>query len=114
MTLKRSKVSYVHDQFCHEITTYFLFYLKVGESLKKINFTINLGEQVWFDSTGATAAKYDVVNWQRGLNGEVQFKAVGYYDASLPTEKQFVLNTEDIIWAGGIREVQTIHTMFLK
>ncbi|XP_053478336.1 extracellular calcium-sensing receptor-like [Ictalurus furcatus] len=77
---------------------------QVVEALQKVNFTTKLGEQVWFDSTGATAAKYDVVNWQRGFNGEVQFKAVGYYDASLPNGQQFVLNTEDIVWAGEKRE----------
>ncbi|KAK2847801.1 hypothetical protein Q7C36_009483 [Tachysurus vachellii] len=77
---------------------------QVGESLKKVNFTTKVGEQVWFDSTGATAAKYDVVNWQRGFNGEVQFKAVGYYDASLPAGQQFVLNSDDIIWAGEAKE----------
>ncbi|XP_053090987.1 extracellular calcium-sensing receptor-like [Pangasianodon hypophthalmus] len=77
---------------------------QVIEALKKVNFTTQLGEQVWFDSTGATAAKYDVVNWQRGFNGKVQFKAVGYYDASLPSGQQFVLNTEDIFWAGEKRE----------
>ncbi|XP_053478335.1 extracellular calcium-sensing receptor-like [Ictalurus furcatus] len=77
---------------------------QVVEALKKVNFTTKLGDHVWFDSTGATAAKYDVVNWQRGFNGEVQFKAVGYYDASLPNGQQFVLNTADIVWAGEKRE----------
>ncbi|XP_053090928.1 extracellular calcium-sensing receptor-like [Pangasianodon hypophthalmus] len=77
---------------------------QVVMSLKRVNFTTKVGEQVWFDSTGATAAKYDVVNWQRGFNGEVQFKVVGYYDASLPTGQQFVLNAEDIVWAGENRE----------
>ncbi|KAG7333491.1 hypothetical protein KOW79_003626 [Hemibagrus wyckioides] len=78
---------------------------QVTEALKKVNFTTRLGEQVWFDSTGATAAKYDVVNWQRGFNGEVEFKVVGYYDASLPSGQQFVLNAEDIVWAGEKREI---------
>ncbi|XP_060780417.1 extracellular calcium-sensing receptor-like [Neoarius graeffei] len=77
---------------------------QVVESLKKVNFTTKEGEQVWFDSTGATAAKYDVVNWQREFNGEVQFKTVGYYDASLPNGQQFVLNVEDIVWAGEKRQ----------
>ncbi|XP_053479630.1 extracellular calcium-sensing receptor-like [Ictalurus furcatus] len=77
---------------------------QVVEFLKKVNFTTKLGEQVWFDSTGATVAKYDVVNWQRGFNGEVQFKVVGYYDASLPSGQQFVLNDEDIVWAAETRE----------
>ncbi|XP_053534294.1 extracellular calcium-sensing receptor-like [Ictalurus punctatus] len=81
---------------------------QVVEALKKVNFTTKLGDHVWFDSTGATAAKYDVVNWQRGFNGEVQFKAVGYYDASLPNGQQFVLNTADIVWAGEKREPRSV------
>lgn len=60
---------------------------------------------MWFDSTGATSAKYELVNWQRGPDGGVQFKVVGYYDASLPTGQQFVLNESDIFWAGGKSEV---------
>ncbi|KAF5892186.1 extracellular calcium-sensing receptor-like, partial [Clarias magur] len=72
--------------------------------LKSINFTTKVGDKVWFDSTGAVAAKFDVVNWQRAGNGEVQFKVVGYYDASLPTGQQFVLNVDDIVWAGEKRE----------
>ncbi|XP_026783478.3 extracellular calcium-sensing receptor-like [Pangasianodon hypophthalmus] len=81
---------------------------QVVESLKKVNFTTKAGEQVWFDSTGATAAKYDVVNWQRGFNGEMQFKVVGYYDASLPSGKQFVLNANSISWAGGKSEPRSM------
>ncbi|XP_053534293.1 extracellular calcium-sensing receptor-like [Ictalurus punctatus] len=81
---------------------------QVVKSLKKVNFTTKLGDQVWFDSTGATAAKFEVVNWQRGFNGEVQFKVVGYYDASLPNGQQFVLNAEDIVWAGEKREPRSV------
>ncbi|XP_041734787.1 extracellular calcium-sensing receptor-like [Coregonus clupeaformis] len=74
---------------------------QVVESLKQVNFTIKTGDQVWFDSTGAAAAVYEVVNWARGADGSVQFKPVGYYDASLPPGQQFVLRTEDIMWPGG-------------
>ncbi|XP_066540271.1 extracellular calcium-sensing receptor-like [Hoplias malabaricus] len=77
---------------------------QVVESLKKVNFTTRTGEQVWFDSTGATAAKYDVINWQRGPDGEVIFKQVGYYDASLPPGKQFVITDKNIVWGGGQAE----------
>ncbi|XP_060733740.1 extracellular calcium-sensing receptor-like [Tachysurus vachellii] len=77
---------------------------QVIESLKKVNFTTKAGEEVWFDSTGATAAKYDVVNWQKGFGGEVEFKVVGNYDASLPSGQQFVLNAEDVVWAGSKKE----------
>ncbi|XP_056622665.1 extracellular calcium-sensing receptor-like [Triplophysa dalaica] len=70
-------------------------------ALKTINFTVKFGDRVWFDNTGSTIAQYEVVNWQQDKNGSIQFKAVGYYDASLPPDQRFVLNTEKIIWAGG-------------
>ncbi|XP_007231600.3 extracellular calcium-sensing receptor-like [Astyanax mexicanus] len=78
---------------------------QVVESLKKVNFTTKTGEQVWFDSTGATAAKYDVINWQRGPDGEVLFKQVGYFDASLPPGQQLVITAKNIVWAGGQAEM---------
>ncbi|XP_073671756.1 extracellular calcium-sensing receptor-like [Paramisgurnus dabryanus] len=74
---------------------------QVVEAFKKVNFTVKFGDRVWFDSTGATVAQYEVVNWQQDSDGSIQFKAVGYYDASLPPDQRFVLNTENIIWAGG-------------
>ncbi|XP_065134752.2 extracellular calcium-sensing receptor-like [Paramisgurnus dabryanus] len=74
---------------------------QVVEALKKVNFTVKFGDRVWFDSTGAAVALYEVVNWQQDSDGSIQFKAVGYYDASLPPDQRFVLNTEKIIWAGG-------------
>ncbi|XP_016331808.1 extracellular calcium-sensing receptor-like [Sinocyclocheilus anshuiensis] len=74
---------------------------QVVEALKNVNFTVKMGDRVWFDSTGATVAQYEVVNWQQNSDGSIQFKPVGYYDASLPPDQRFVLNTENIIWAGG-------------
>lgn len=78
------------------------------ESLKQVNFTIKNGDRVWFDSTGATAARYEVVNWQHGPDGSVQFIPVGYYDASLPPGQRFVLKTEAIVWPGGSKEVNIL------
>uniref|UniRef100_A0A3Q1ILY7 G-protein coupled receptors family 3 profile domain-containing protein n=1 Tax=Anabas testudineus TaxID=64144 RepID=A0A3Q1ILY7_ANATE len=78
---------------------------QVVESLKQVNFTIKNGDQVWFDSTGSAVAQYEVVNWQRGSDGSVQFKPVGYYDASLPPGQKFVLNAEVITWPGGKTEL---------
>lgn len=76
--------------------------------MKQVNFTTNNGDQVWFDSTGAAVARYEVVNWQRGSDDSVQFKPVGYYDASLPPGQKFVLKTEAIIWPGGKTEANII------
>ncbi|XP_048015102.1 extracellular calcium-sensing receptor-like isoform X1 [Megalobrama amblycephala] len=74
---------------------------QVVEALKKVNFTIKMGDYVWFDSTGAVVAQYEVVNWQQDSNGSIMFKPVGYYDASLAPGQQIMLNTDNIIWAGG-------------
>ena len=82
------------------------------EALQMVNFTIKTGDQVWFDSTGAAVARYEVVNWQRGANGSVQFKPVGYYDASLPPGEKFVLRTNDIMWPGGKTEADTFYLFF--
>lgn len=84
------------------------------ESLKRVNFTIKNGDQVWFDSTGAAVARYEVVNWQRGSDGSVHFKPVGYYDASLPPGQKFVLNTDAIMWPGGKTEANIITALSLS
>ncbi|KAM4590239.1 extracellular calcium-sensing receptor-like [Fundulus diaphanus] len=78
---------------------------EVVEALKHVNFTTNNGDKVWFDPTGAAVARYEVVNWQRGADQLVQFTPVGYYDASLPSGKKFVLNTEAIMWPGGTKQL---------
>ncbi|XP_039537634.1 extracellular calcium-sensing receptor-like [Pimephales promelas] len=79
---------------------------QVVKALKKVNFTMKMGDHVWFDSTGAVVAQYEVVNWQQDSNGSIKFKPVGYYDASLAPDQRFVLNTDNIIWAGGQLEHQ--------
>ncbi|XP_073710081.1 extracellular calcium-sensing receptor-like [Misgurnus anguillicaudatus] len=61
----------------------------VVDALKKVNFTVKFGDRVWFDSTGGVVAQYEVVNWQQDTDGSLQFKAVGYYDASLPPDQRF-------------------------
>lgn len=86
---------------------------QVVESLKQVNFSIKNGEQVWFDSTGAAVARYEVVNWQRGPDGSVHFKPVGYYDASLPMGQKFLLKTEDIVWPGEKEEANTVCNLTL-
>uniref|UniRef100_A0A4W6C6Q0 Olfactory receptor C family, g1 n=1 Tax=Lates calcarifer TaxID=8187 RepID=A0A4W6C6Q0_LATCA len=78
---------------------------QVVESLKQVNFTIKNGDQVWFDSTGAAVARYEVVNWQRGSDGSVHFKPVGYYDASLPRGTELPLSVCSESCHPGTRKV---------
>ncbi|XP_061072474.1 extracellular calcium-sensing receptor-like [Conger conger] len=77
---------------------------QVLEALKKVNFTLRTGEKVSFDSNGDPIARYELVNWQLGPDGVVEFKVVGYYDASLPSGQQFVMSPVSIVWAGGENE----------
>nr|XP_055031007.1 extracellular calcium-sensing receptor-like [Misgurnus anguillicaudatus] len=77
---------------------------QVVEALKKVNFTVKTGDHVWFNSTGETLPQYELLNWQQDSDGSIQFKPVGYYDASLPPDQRFVLKPENIIWAGGQQE----------
>ncbi|XP_043120080.1 extracellular calcium-sensing receptor-like [Puntigrus tetrazona] len=71
------------------------------EAIKKVNFSTNMGDNMWFDSTGGAVAQYEVVNWQQDSDGSFQFKSVGYYDASLPPHQRLQLDIKKIIWAGG-------------
>lgn len=87
----------------------YLDVFQIVESLKVVNLTTKNGEQVWFDGTGAAVARYEVVNWQRGSDGSVQFKPVGFYDASLPPGLRFLLKTENIMWPGDKREANICH-----
>ncbi|XP_064158991.1 extracellular calcium-sensing receptor-like [Anguilla rostrata] len=73
-------------------------------ALKNVNFTLETGEQVSFDSNGDPVARYDVLNWQLGPDGAVEFKMVGYYDAALPSGQQFVMSPVSMVWAGGQKE----------
>ncbi|XP_065134754.2 extracellular calcium-sensing receptor-like [Paramisgurnus dabryanus] len=78
---------------------------QVVEALNMVNFTVKFGDRVWFDSTGGAVPQYEVVNWQLDSDGSIQFKAVGYYDAALPSHQRFLLDTKSIIWAGGQLEM---------
>ncbi|XP_063060629.1 extracellular calcium-sensing receptor-like [Engraulis encrasicolus] len=78
---------------------------KVLEYLKKVNFTSKTGEQIFFDSRGDPAARYELVNWQPDDDGTLQFKSVGVYDTSAPSEQRFVLNQGGLTWAGGQSQV---------
>ncbi|KAJ8410727.1 hypothetical protein AAFF_G00186840 [Aldrovandia affinis] len=77
---------------------------QVLEALKKVNFSLETGEHVSFDSNGDPAARYEVVNWQLGPGGAVEFRVVGYYDASLPSGQQFVMSPVNMVWAGGQKQ----------
>ncbi|XP_048027266.1 extracellular calcium-sensing receptor-like [Megalobrama amblycephala] len=73
---------------------------QVLHSLQNVNFTMTSGQKVYFDKNGDPTARYELINWQKNGAGETNFITVGHYDASLPSEQQFVMNSINIIWEG--------------
>lgn len=75
------------------------------EYLRDVNFTVNTNENIFFDASGDPVARYDLVNWQPTKDGSLQFKLVGIYDSSLPSEQRLQINQESMLWAGNSAQV---------
>ncbi|XP_043121058.1 extracellular calcium-sensing receptor-like [Puntigrus tetrazona] len=73
---------------------------KVLQYMRDVSFTMNTGENIFFDASGDPVARYDLVNWQPAQDGSLQFKHVGVYDSSLPLEERLQVNQKLILWAG--------------
>uniref|UniRef100_A0A672PYT1 Extracellular calcium-sensing receptor-like n=1 Tax=Sinocyclocheilus grahami TaxID=75366 RepID=A0A672PYT1_SINGR len=74
---------------------------KVFRYMRDVRFTVKTGEDIFFDASGDPVARYDLVNWQPAGNGGLQFKNVGVYDSSLPSEKHLQVNQENVLWPGN-------------
>ncbi|XP_072551965.1 olfactory receptor CR1 [Salminus brasiliensis] len=69
------------------------------EHLKLVNFTTQLGEKFYFQD-GETPAVYDLVNWQRGPGGTLQYIPIGRVEGS-----QLIINESAISWPGNSEKV---------
>ncbi|XP_060779026.1 extracellular calcium-sensing receptor-like [Neoarius graeffei] len=78
---------------------------QVISELKKLHFTSTTGEDVYFDENGDPAARYELLNWQQGKDGQIVFVKVGFYDGSLQTHLQLSFNNISITWAQNKAEV---------
>uniref|UniRef100_A0A8C1RKL6 G-protein coupled receptors family 3 profile domain-containing protein n=1 Tax=Cyprinus carpio TaxID=7962 RepID=A0A8C1RKL6_CYPCA len=76
----------------------------VLDYMRDVRFTVKTGEDIFFDVSGDPAAKYDLINWQPADDGSLQFKYVGFYDSSLPSEQCLRVIQEHMIWAGNSRQ----------
>uniref|UniRef100_A0A8C4X5T1 Extracellular calcium-sensing receptor-like n=1 Tax=Erpetoichthys calabaricus TaxID=27687 RepID=A0A8C4X5T1_ERPCA len=79
--------------------------LQVLQYLQKVNFSANNGEYVNFDINGDPPARYELVNWQLSINGIIEFVTIGFYDASLPEGKQFIMKNKSIVWANNDNKI---------
>ncbi|CAH2272596.1 extracellular calcium-sensing receptor-like, partial [Pelobates cultripes] len=69
--------------------------------MKKINFTLSSGRDMFFDSNGNPPPAYDIVNWQMGPKSTMKQIKVGSYATSSPLDKILFINTSMIQWATG-------------
>ncbi|XP_029923184.1 extracellular calcium-sensing receptor-like [Myripristis murdjan] len=73
--------------------------IQILQHIKNIQFKTKEGEQVYFNENGDPAAKYEIINWQLRENGTVEFVTVGFYDTTLPADKQLYLHKRSLLWA---------------
>ncbi|KAK2847360.1 hypothetical protein Q5P01_010359 [Channa striata] len=75
------------------------------EHIRKISFKTKEGDKVSFNENGDPPAKYEIINWQPTEKGIVDFVTVGLYDASLPANKQLMLQDKSLIWTQNSKQV---------
>ncbi|XP_029963977.1 extracellular calcium-sensing receptor-like [Salarias fasciatus] len=75
------------------------------QHISNIRFKTKEGDEVYFNENGDPPAKYEIVNWKRRENDNVDFVTVGLYDASLPAGKQLILQDNSLIWAQNSHHV---------
>uniref|UniRef100_A0A667WS78 Olfactory receptor C family, v3 n=1 Tax=Myripristis murdjan TaxID=586833 RepID=A0A667WS78_9TELE len=90
----------IHENF--HITC--LFVSKLQHYLQEVAFSID-GEEVNFDLKGDSIPYYDIINWQRGSGGKIEFVNVGLFDGTKTAGKELVIQEEKIMWAGHQSEV---------
>uniref|UniRef100_A0A8C1K3Z7 G-protein coupled receptors family 3 profile domain-containing protein n=1 Tax=Cyprinus carpio TaxID=7962 RepID=A0A8C1K3Z7_CYPCA len=56
-------------------------------------------ENVKFDNNGDSVPYYDLINWQRHTNGDIQFVKVGLYDGAQHSGRELVIEKQAIMWS---------------
>nr|XP_043877597.1 extracellular calcium-sensing receptor-like [Solea senegalensis] len=72
--------------------------------LQEVNFQI-AGEMVNFDAKGDSAPYYDIISWQRGPQGNIEFVNVGLFDGTKAVGEELLIQKDGIMWAGHQSEV---------
>ncbi|XP_069098198.1 extracellular calcium-sensing receptor-like [Pleurodeles waltl] len=80
--------------------------------LKRVRFRSSDGDDVYFQENGDPPAVFDILNWQRQVDGSILQVKVGTFDYSAPYSPQFILNESAIMWNGG--EMQNLLAFFSR
>ncbi|XP_064159081.1 extracellular calcium-sensing receptor-like [Anguilla rostrata] len=73
--------------------------------LRTVNFTTPVGEATHFDKNGEPPAAYDIINWQVGAHGTLEFVRVGQFDSGDGSHGEFDIDVKRVVWGGGQNEV---------
>ncbi|XP_028818639.1 uncharacterized protein LOC114769619 [Denticeps clupeoides] len=79
--------------------------------LQDVSFNI-LGEEVNFDDKGDSIPSYDLINWQRGSEGNIEFINVGMFDGSNEAGKELIIQDGTITWAGHQSKASCSHCVY--
>lgn len=60
---------------------------------------------------GDSIPSYDLINWQRLPNGDIDFIKVGIYDGSMDAGKELVIQDERIKWPGNQSKARCSHNV---
>ncbi|XP_064159388.1 extracellular calcium-sensing receptor-like [Anguilla rostrata] len=90
-----------HNSSCADATNIHPWHVR--QYLQEVSFTIS-GEEVAFDVKGDSIPSYDLINWQRGTAGKIEFKTIGRYDGAQNAGKELFIQ-DAIVWTGHQTEV---------
>lgn len=65
-----------------------------------------------FDMKGDSIPSYDLINWQRGSAGNIEFVNVGMFDGAQESGQELVIQEGDIMWPGHQTEASCSHSVF--
>lgn len=85
--------------------------LQLQYYLQEVRFKI-AGEEVNFDLKGDSVPYYDIINWQRGATGNIEFVNVGLFDGTKPYGEELLIQEGRIIFAGHQSEASCSHCVF--
>ncbi|XP_036441045.1 extracellular calcium-sensing receptor-like [Colossoma macropomum] len=68
--------------------------------LQEVSFSIS-GEHVNFDARGDSIPSYDLINWQRQANGDIDFVKVGLYDGARDAGRELLIQDQAVVWPGN-------------
>ena len=86
-------------------------FFKLQYYLQEVTFNI-AGEEVNFDLKGDSIPYYDILNWQRGTSGNIEFVHVGLFDGTKRAGEELVIQEDRIMWAGHQSEASCSHCVF--